>query len=121
LTVSQNPLVAGPRKYLKFLKQIREEETLFCALIPDTGRRPIFEFDLCCLGVNQSTMGLYLESVESEEVSLGARFQTDPTTQQLIVPWASFLPYVSGQWQQFRFEMDLDAGHTGFDRRKIRG
>jgi len=112
LTVSQNPLVAGPHHYLKFLKQVSEEETLFCALIPDTGRRPIFEFELCCLGINQSTIGLYLESVESEEISLGARFQTDPTTQQLIVRLGDHsLPYVSGQWQSFRFEMDFDAGH----------
>jgi len=112
LSVSQNPLVAGPHKYLKFLKQVSNEETLFCALIPDTGRRPVFEFELCCLGINQSTIGLYLESVESEEISLGARFQTDPTTQQLVVRLGDHsFPYVSGQWQSFRFEMDLDAGH----------
>lgn len=111
LSVSQNPLIAGPHKYLKFLKEVSEEETLFCALIPDTGRRPIFEFELCCLGVNQATIGLYLESVESEEISLGARFQTDPTTQQLVVRLGDHsLPYVSGQWQTFRFEMDIDAG-----------
>ena len=111
LTISENPLISPGRKYLKFNKEICNEEVLFCMLIPDTGRKPVFEFELCCMGVGEDPLGLYLESVDSEEISLGTQFQTDSTSQQIHVRMGDHSqPYASGEWWLFRYELDLEKG-----------
>jgi len=110
LTVSQNRLIAGEEHYLKFVKEPCAEEVLYCALVPESGRKPTFEFDLCCLGVNEYPIGLHLESVENESLSLAVDFKTDSETQEIqLSVGEKSLPYASGDWRHVRFEIDLDA------------
>jgi len=110
LTVSQNRLIAGANHYLKFVKEPCAEETLYCMLIPEAGPRPVFEFELCCLGVNEHPIGLYLESVDNEAVSVPMTFHTDPETQQVrFTLEEQTLEYAPGDWKHIRCEIDLEG------------
>ncbi len=109
LTVSQNRLIAGVHHYLKFVKEPCAEETLYCMLIPEAGRRPVFEFELCCLGVNEHSIALHLESVDNESVSIAMAFHTDPGSQEILFTVdKQSLEYASGVWRRLRCEFDLE-------------
>jgi tetratricopeptide (TPR) repeat protein len=111
LMVDHGPDIPQPKACLKFVKFPAEEEVLFCAMLPESGRNPVFEFNMACQETAYGPIGIYLESVENEAISIGAEFLPGQEPGSIRLQLGSFTVNThKGQWHLLKIEARLEEG-----------
>lgn len=112
LEVYPEPEDLGGKPCLRLIKKKSEERTLYSMMLPESNPRATFEFEVCCESVNEHPMGLYLESVDDEELSIPVIFQkeADQEEHQATVG-SSVFNCQPADWYQVRVEADFESGY----------
>jgi hypothetical protein len=108
LVISQNRMIAGEGHFLKMVKENSEESVLYSSDLPPAGSHPSFVLDLCCLEVNQEPVGLHLENTEHQDTSIDISFRASASPGEILLEAGGHsYSYSSGDWLQFRIDVDL--------------
>ncbi len=111
LLVGCSPEVPESPVCLRLQKRRGREEVLYCALLPSAEPLPVFEIEVCCPSVSAMPMGIYLESVDNDTVSIPTRFYFDNGSQAMHMQAGTHTIQVrAGQWMRLRYEADLKKG-----------